>query len=126
MNVQASLFDLMASPPLLLPVDADGAVVLQPDETLCLKHPKLAWDLARIELHLDNSLCYQWSGCWMWSASFCTECGNGHSYRVGPKWGKFARSRDDALFYAVQELRRGLDGREGNHSRVFAWLDGLQ
>jgi hypothetical protein len=36
----------------------------------------------------------------------------GGGYRVGAKWGKFAETRDDALFYACEELERRIVGRD--------------
>lgn len=104
---QLDLFALMRNPPVRCPVDPDGPVIQgEPDETLRFRHPRLAWDIARIELHLHSD------GLWMWATS-----GGGGSYKVGPKWGRFARTRDDALYYATQELltglRRKLDQPEG-------------
>ena len=91
---QMSLMDLMRAPPQLRPVDPDGPVIQgEPHETLRLPHPRLAWDMARIELHRHTDRL------WMWSAG---DAGGG--YRVGPKWGRFAATRDDALHYAAREL----------------------
>ena len=49
-------------------------------------------------------------GTWMWSTScFWNGCYSG--YRVGPKWGKFTHSREDAITAAVREVfarNRGL------------------
>lgn len=95
MNEQASLFDLLRGPPMIRPVDPDGHVVQgAPDETLTLPHPRMAWPLARIELNRDCA-----SGLWMWSVSIA-----GGGYKVGAKWGRFASTRDDALFHASREL----------------------
>ena len=84
----------MRSPPITRPVDPDGHVIQgEPDEVLRLPHPRLAWDIARIQLHRHSD------GLWMWAI--------GHAvvgFRVGPKWGRFADTRDDALYYAAQEL----------------------
>lgn len=109
MAPQASLLDLLRSPPVARPVDPDGPVVQgEPDETLTLPHPRMAWPLARIELHRHDD------GLWMWSvSSACTS-----SYKVGPKWGRFAQTRDDALFHAAQELLSAI-GRLSDISGLF-------
>lgn len=42
-------------------------------------------------------------GLWMWSAS--GSIGTGYwGYRVGPKWGKFTGSREDAITAACNEI----------------------
>lgn len=118
--IQLGLFDALRAPPIILPVDPDGLLIQgEVDERLCLRHPRLAWDRAEIEIHRHDD------GLWMWSASWhCEMCGSG--YRVGPKWGKFAESRDDALFYAISEIREGLSEL---HSRdadaIRQWLERL-
>lgn len=122
---QTSLLDLMRAPPIIRPVDPDGPVIQgEPDELLRLKHPRLAWDIARIELHRHDD------GLWMWSVSVA-----GGGYRVGPKWGKFAATRDDALHHAAQELNKGmrrkLDRPEAygvtaaQLRQAIAWAEGL-
>lgn len=118
--MQASLFDVLHNPAVILPVDADGPVVqCNPDEVLRFAHPRLASDRARIELHRHDN------GLWMWSTGWnCNDSGS--SYRVGPKWGKFADNRDDALFYAVGELKRALDAKNTAESReILAWAASL-
>lgn len=92
--MQLSMFDMLRQPPIARPVDPFGPVIKgAAQETLILPHPRLAWDLAEIELHPHDGL-------WMWSAS--SACGS--SYKVGIKWGKFAASRDDAAHYAATEI----------------------
>lgn len=96
MTRQLSMLDLWEAKPVSvrLPVDRDGEVVRgEPDETLTLPHPRLAWPLARIELHRHTD------GRWMWSASTA-----GGGYKVGPKWGRFAETRAGALYHAAQEV----------------------
>ncbi len=96
---QLSMFDLIRQPPMIRAVDADGPVVKgDPAETLILPHQRMAWDLARIELHPHD-------GAWMWSAS-SPVCG---SYKVGVKWGRFAETREDAAHYAAKEILRGAE-----------------
>lgn len=91
---QLSLFDLAHPPPARQPVDPDGPVVQGPvDITLRLPHPRLAWDLARIELHEHED------GRWMWGTGWA--CGG---YRVGPKWGHFAATQDAARHHAAREI----------------------
>lgn len=94
MGEQLDMLALMRPEPIRRPVLADGDVVVgEADETLRLPHPRLAWDMAVIELHHHDS------GMWMW--------GVGHAsggYKVGPKWGRFAYTRDDALYFAVDEV----------------------
>ena len=97
--MQLSMFDMIRPPPIVLCVDPDGPVVRGPaHETLILPHPRMAWHLARIELHPHDDL-------WMWSASSPC-CG---SYKVGAKWGRFAACRDDAAHYAAREILSGAE-----------------
>ncbi|AVO37360.1 hypothetical protein [Pukyongiella litopenaei] len=114
------LLDLMREPPVTLPVfDALGVIQGEIDETLRLTHPRMAWDRARIELHRHTD------GLWMWSVSFHAD-GRGSGYRVGPKWGHFAKSREDALHWAVDELLTRLESVEGkNADLIRAWARGL-
>lgn len=114
---QLSLFDTLRTPAIRKPVEPNGRVLQgDPDVVFRLKHPRLAWDRARIELHQHTD------GLWMWSASFhCDNFGGG--YRVGAKWGRFAQTRDDALFYAASEIEESLKGKPGKDaSLVLAWI----
>jgi len=100
-------------------IDPDGEVVRGDImETLILPHPRMAWDYARIELHPHTD------GRWMWSTSWSDEQGGG-SYRVGPKWGNFAQTRDDALFYACAEMRDRMRAGGKVGQMILRWLDGL-
>lgn len=93
------MFDLIRLPPIIMQVDPDGPVLQGPaQETLILPHPRMAWDLAEIELHPHGDL-------WMWAASSPC-CG---SRKVGAKWGRFAACRDDAAHYAACEILRGAE-----------------
>lgn len=104
--MQLNLFDALRSPPVRVPVDPDGPVIkTDPDFTFRLPHPRMAWDRADIEIHRHDN------GLWMWSTSYMADMGGG-GYRVGEKWGKFAATREDALFYACEELERRLDGQD--------------
>lgn len=118
--MQPSLFDALHAPPVRRPVDKDGPVVQgEPDEVLSLPHPRLAWNRADIELHRHES------GLWMWSASWHCD-GGGRSYRVGEKWGNFAESQDDALYYAVKEIEAALDKKDGPEAAaILKWAASL-
>lgn len=121
MNVtQLDLFSALRGPKIVLPIDPDGHVVHgNIDEVLTLPHRGLAWNRADIELHRHVD------GRWMWSTSFHIE-DRGGGYRVGPKWGKFAETRDDALFYAIEELSSRLDGYDTKDARdIRAWMAAL-
>lgn len=116
--MQLSLFDALRSPAIVRRVAPDGDVIQgDVDESLVLPHPRLAWPLAQIDLHRHID------GTWMWGVKFCADH-HGSGYRVGPKWGKFAESRDDALFYACRELRANLKGDSSTDAvKIRAWLD---
>ena len=93
-------FDLFPAPePVLIkvPCDPDGPVCKDEElvETIRLADKKVK---LRIELARDGDL-------WMFSASFQTNLG-GSSYRVGKKWGEFTHTREDAIHFASEELRR--------------------
>lgn len=106
MMQQLGLFDALRRPPVRIAVDADGPVVRDdPDFTFRLPHPRMAWDRAEIKIHRHTD------GLWMWSTSHHADMGGG-GYRVGAKWGKFAETREDALFYACEELERHLGDRD--------------
>lgn len=122
------LLDLMVSPPIIKRCEPDGPVVQGEIETvLRLEHPKkLAWAQSRIEVHPHTD------GTWMWSTSVSTygEDGQGgHSYRVGPKWGKFANTREDAIYWAAREIEEFINRKSTNDEsikRIRAWLAGLE
>lgn len=122
---QLSMLDLMEPPPALMiePVDANGPVIQgDPQEYLFLPRHGNACPLAEIELHQHTD------GRWMWSASYGLLNGSGRSYKVGPKWGRFAATRHDALRAAVDELVGGITKREDCTSipKIIAWARGLQ
>jgi len=84
------------------PVERDGAVTQAEAriETIELGARNKATDRApyiRIQISRADD------GLWMWSASFQNTWG-GWGYRVGPKWGKFATSRHDAIVAACREI----------------------
>ena len=123
--MQLSFFDVLSPTPILRPVQADGEVIKGPiDVTLRLPHPRLAWDMARIEIHQHDD------GLWMWAVH--TACGG---YRVGPKWGKFAHTLSDARTLAAQELLDKTDAMIARPNGIVitlaqmhlvrAWAEGL-
>jgi len=116
------LLDLMRPQPDLAPVDPGGSVVRgAPDRVIPMPRPKIGCH-AEIELHRHDD------GRWMWSVS--VECDNSYSgYRVGPKWGQFSASEDDALYWAARELLGRLARNPGaetaSRARIRAWAEGL-
>jgi len=115
---QLDLFAGLRSPAILMPVIADGEVIQGDiDEILRLPHKRLAWDTATIELHQHTD------GRWMWSTGWNLDW-QGSGYRVGPKWGKFAETRDDALHYAKEELLRSVSDLDGAKA-IVAWAEAL-
>ncbi|QND42327.1 hypothetical protein HB770_10960 [Rhizobium leguminosarum bv. viciae] len=121
--MQLGLFDTLRSKPIRLPVAPHGSVLLaasDPDFTFRLPHPRMVWDRAEIEVHRHED------GMWMWSASFMADS-EGSSYRVGPKWGKFAETREDALFFAVEELEARIGKKAGSDAAlILKWLNALK
>ena len=124
---QLSIFDALREPMIRQPVDPHGSVLQgEAQESFRLPHPRYARDYAMIELHPAAS------GLWMWGVSLQTDAGFGCGYKVGEKWGRFARSRDDALHYAVEEIK----GRLANQScdlrhcpsikKIIAWAEDLK
>lgn len=121
MTAALPLLDAMIPPPIRRPVDVDGQVIPidQIDEVLSWEGTGF-WNRARIELHVDRT-----SGLFMWASSFgAHERGSG--YRVGPKWGKFAPTRESALHWAVAEIKERMgEPRAACDRKIVAWLDGL-
>ena len=94
-----------------------------PAASWTLPHPRYISPAGLIELHPTAD------GLWMWSASFSTGT-TSNSYKVGEKWGHFALSAEDALYYAVEELKPRLSGlgRGGDHMawRILNWAEALK
>lgn len=101
--------DLFApAQPALQPVDPHGDVVQgMADITLRLPHPQLAWDLAVLEIHEHKD------GTWMWAVS-----GAFGGYKVGPKWGRFAPTSQDATRFAAAELLEKAQGRSAEGASI--------
>lgn len=119
---QPSLFDVLRAPPVVLSGPLEDCVVKgEIDEHLFLPHPRMAWHQAEIKLHRHTN------GLWMWSTA-TSRGGAGWGYHVGPKWNNFAESRDDALFYAVQEIQEKVQGsvhKQPSDAAILAWLETL-
>jgi hypothetical protein len=112
---QLSLFGSARPRPTLEPVDPDGSVVEGSiDVTLRLPHPRLAWDMAAIQLHQHED------SRWMWAIQHA----NG-GYQVGPKWGRFAPSQAAALTYAAGELLDWCDRTEAQGQTLSITTDQL-
>lgn len=122
MSEQLSIFDIDRRPRIEKAFECDAPVLQgEIDTLLCLPHPTMAWDRASIELHPDAD------GHWMWATSYQCDSG-GSGYRIGGKWGNFAHSREDALYYAVTELRAAIKRRAevGHEGKIILdWLDSL-
>ena len=113
---QLSMLDLFRPPPLMRGVDPDGMVIEGHIHTvLRLPHSK-SGDLARIEVHPYETL-------WMW-ATFYQIGSHGNGYRVGPKWGQFAESMEDAIFWSVRELQKNMAKQRKSKGRdaIVRWL----
>lgn len=95
-GAQLSLLDLLGPQLLVRPVDPDGQVVAKPDEEFTLVNGAATWERVRVQLHEAPEG-------WMWGTSTAIG-GTGCSYQIGPKWGRFACSRDEALLFARQEV----------------------
>lgn len=126
MGEQLDMLGLMRPVPIRRPVIAHGDVIHgEADESLLLPHPRLAWDMAVIELHQHES------GMWMWGVRHASG-----GYKVGPKWGRFAYTRSDALYFAADELiewaHRSMSRRDKQFlsaaqlRQVIAWAKALQ
>lgn len=116
--VQLSMLDLFRPEPSRRGVDPDGMVITGCIHTiLWLPHPRQKHgELARIEVHPHEHR-------WMWATAFSLEYG-GSGYRVGPKWGHFADSIEDAIFWAVRELQTGIAryGQSKGRTEIERWL----
>jgi hypothetical protein len=126
MTSQLSLFDALRAPAIIRQVVADGHVLQgEPQIKFVMPHPRSASPAARIELHPARD------GLWMWSASYNT--GNGASgYKVGEKWGQFALSAEEALHYAIEELKYRLaraylsnESDRKTAAKILAWTESL-
>jgi len=118
--MQHSLIDLMRPQPTILPVDPDGEVVPEGliHAVLELPHPKLAYPQARIEIHPKDEQ-------WMWATSYSLDNDGGRGYRVGPKWGKFAPSAEDAIYWAAAEIREAVKDASPSKGKraILKWVE---
>lgn len=124
MSTGLPLLDLMRPVYMRWPVDPDGHVIEgEPLETLVLRDAKSRHLYAAIELHPSDD------GRWMWATQF-TLRDSGGGYKVGPKWGRFAATRDAALRCGAEEIIERLDERHSGERdpfvrKVKAWALGL-
>lgn len=84
------------------PVEPFGSVIRDDDLVEKIETGR-EWRSKAGEAWVRIELAQADGGLWMWSSSYWHNTG-GASYRVGPKWGKFARSRGDAIAAACREL----------------------
>ena len=116
---QLSMFSLFRPEPVRRAVDPQGMVISGRVHTvLRLANPKEPdWDIARVEIH-------PYDGRWMWATAFSIDGQGGNGYRVGPKWGKFAASMEDAIYWAVQELQSAIAkyARSKHRDEIERWL----
>jgi hypothetical protein len=116
---QLSMFPLLRPEADRAEVDLQGMVVSSRVHTvLRLAHPmEEGKDTARIEIHPHE-------GRWMWSTAFCIDGHGGSGYRVGPRWGKFAASMEDAILWAVHELQANVSQYSQSRQRddIQRWL----
>lgn len=114
-----NLLDLMRDPMIVRPIDPNGSVVQGPaDEVYTWRK---GWRSVQVELHPYKD------GLWMWSVSFSLmDVGSG--YKVGAKWGRFANTRDSALYFAVDELVSSIETRASKDevAAVTSWARGLR
>ena len=123
---QLELLSLIVSPPISRRIEPFGEVVRGEVDTVhrFQPDPRKHWFHAVIELHPHEGL-------WMWSTIYSIG-GCGESYRVGPKWGRFAATKSDALHWAVEELAERLASRDTDtaHSKqaaqIMAWAQKLK
>jgi hypothetical protein len=111
--MQRDFLDLLAPAEPFHQVDTIGDA----EETLVLTAPRMACPRAQIELYLDCE-----TGRWMWATAYHLAVSGG-GYRVGPKWGKFAATRDGALRQAQAELHEKIADRTcAPAAQIRTWL----
>lgn len=118
---QLSMFRALCPDPVAIVRGCDPDCPLTPNdevmERLVLNHPKMAFDRAEIQLHQHTD------GLWMW-ATAAHGTNGGYGYNVGPKWGRFAKTRDEALWLAADEIEKRIREKreQGEAERlIFAW-----
>lgn len=122
---QLSMFDLdlFWPQPIIGPVDPHGEVIQSHIHTVLELHlPKHRSASARIEIHPHED------GTWMWATGLQRPDGTGRSYRVGPKWGKFALRMEDAIYWGVRELRDAIanEGQSTWGTALSKWLSTIE
>ena len=109
-----------------VPVDPDGPVIQDDNQIEEISSPEIA---ANRHTRARVQLCQHTNGLWMWSSSIYYVNG-GRSYRVGPKWGNFADTKDEAIHAACDEIRGDMaDLRSPTPANALGqishWLDSL-
>ena len=110
MSEQISLFAPLAPIINLEPVDSEGSVLTSDEAVEVLGFGHIVFlnerrqPSSRDQPEMKIELAKHTDGRWMWARS-CTTNMAYSGYRVGPKWGKFAATRGDAIWAACQELR---------------------
>lgn len=117
-----SLLDLMRAPPVRRSVERDGPVVKEPKTLLShySRGTKCLWAYGEIQIHPHTDSAFMWATSWGIS-------GHGSGYQVGAKWGKFAETHADALYWAAEELITALQRFPGDSDavKILAWARGL-
>jgi len=63
------------------------------------------------------------AGKWMWYSSLNSRNGSAQSAKALPQWGKFAPTKREALFFAVDDVRKFLwRATKDEQSLICAWL----
>lgn len=116
---EPSLLSLMLEPAIIRPVEPNGEVIPAAAIAEVIDHKGQGFS-AQIQLHPTTG------GMWMWSTGYSTPKG-GACYQVGPKWGRFARTRQGALEHACEELRAKTANcmSQSTHAALCAWMGGL-
>jgi hypothetical protein len=109
-----------------IPVARDGHVIQ--DDSLIEEMRSPGLTAGRFS-NASIQLCQHTDGLWMWSSSTYF-MGGGRTYRVGPKWGRFADTRDEALHAACDEIKEVVEGPSSpapanTVGPIIRWLDSL-
>jgi hypothetical protein len=108
---------------ILRPVDPYGPIIQNDDQIEFLVHGKATlFDDQRNHISIPSTtiqIAQHTDGTWMW-ATQTHSTWSGRGYRIGPKWGKFAPTRQDAIAAACNEIEA-----QGPDQGVIDWLDSL-
>lgn len=108
---------------IIRPVDPYGPVIQDDDQVEFLEFGKTTlFDDQRKRVSIPSIqilIAQHTDGLWMWSTRVYGLMG-GRGYRVGPKWGNFAPTHQDAIAAACNEIEEMRPGQD-----VIDWLDSL-